>query len=78
MPIIKNQTGDSDEKKNYRPIALVTPASKMFKLCLSKCFEDYLCTHAHQFAFKSKHSTDLCIYTVKSVFKYYTLQNRPT
>ena len=46
------------KKKNYRPIALVTPASKMFKLCLSKCFKDYLCTHAHQFAFKSKHSTE--------------------
>ena len=32
-------------------------------------------THDHQFGFKSKHSTDMCIFTVKSVIKYYTEQN---
>ena len=33
VPIIKNKTGDTSNKKNnYRPIALVTTASKMFEL----------------------------------------------
>ena len=32
-------------------------------------------THEQQFGFKSKQSTDMCIFTVKSVIKYYTEQN---
>ena len=32
-------------------------------------------THDQQFGFKSKHSTDMCIFTVKSLIKYYTEQN---
>ena len=30
VPIIKNKTGDTSDKNNYRPIALVTAASKIF------------------------------------------------
>ena len=37
----------------------------------------YLITYDHQFGFKSKHSTDMCIFTVKSIVKYYTRQNSP-
>ena len=72
MSIIKNKTGDTSDKNNYRPIALVTAASKIFELCLSVIFENYLFTHDQQFGFNSKHSADFCIYTVKSVSKYYT------
>ena len=36
--------------------------------------EQYLHTHDHQFGFKKQHSTDMCIFTVKSVIKYYTKQ----
>ena len=31
----------------------------------------------HQFGFKSQHDTDVCIFTVKSVIKYYTKQTSP-
>ena len=34
--------------------------------------------HNHQFGFKSRHTTDMCIFTVKSLIKkymYYTDQN---
>ena len=34
--------------------------------------ETYLITHDHQFGFKAKHSTDMCIFTVKTLVKYYT------
>ena len=37
--------------------------------------EMYLDTDDHQFGFKSQHATDMCIFTVKSVIKYYTKQN---
>ena len=77
VPIIKNKTGDTSDKNNYRPIALVTAASKIFELCLCVILENYLFTHDQQFSFKSKHSTDFCIYTVKSVSKYYTQHHSP-
>ena len=77
VPIIKNKTRDTSDKNNYRPIALVTAASKIFELCLSIILEDYLVTHDQQFDFKRKHSTDLCVFTVKSVTKYYTQENSP-
>ena len=77
VSIIKNKTGDTSDKNNYRPIALVTAASKIFELCLSVILENYLFTHGQQFGFKSKHSTDFCIYTVKSVSKYYTQHHSP-
>ena len=35
----------------------------------------YLITHDHQFGFKTKHSS--CIFTVKSIIKYYTGHNTP-
>ena len=75
VPIIKNKTGDSSDKGNYRPIALVTACSKIFEICLLKMLEIYLNTHDHQFRFESQHATDMCIFTVKSVIKYYTKQN---
>ena len=75
VPIIKNKTGDSSDKGNYRPIALVTACSKIFEICLLKMLEIYLNTHDHQFGFKSQHATDMYIFTVKSVIKYYTKQN---
>ena len=75
VPIVKNKTGDTSDKNNYRPIAIVTVASKLFEICILKVLDAYLITHDHQFGFKYKHSTDMCIFTVKSVIKYYTEQN---
>ena len=67
VPIIENKTGDNSDKNNYRPIALVTAASKNFEICILEALARYLITHDHQFGFKSKHSTDMCIFTVKSI-----------
>ena len=54
------------------PIALVTAASNNFEICLLKILEMYLITDDHQFRFKSKHSADMCIFSAKSIMKYYT------
>ena len=64
VPIIKNKTEDSSDKNDYRPMALVTASSKLFEICILEVLDTYLLTHDHQFRFKSKHSTDMCIFTV--------------
>ena len=48
-----------------------------FEICILEVLEMYLITHDHQFGFKRKHSTDMCIFTVKSIAKCYTRQNNP-
>ena len=72
--IIKNKTGDTSDKNNYRPIALVTAASKLFEICILEILETYLLTHDYQFGFKAKNSTDMCIFTVKTLIKYYMIK----
>ena len=77
VPIIKCKTGNTADKNNYRPIALVTACSKIFEICLLEIIEKYLDTHDHQFGFKKKHLTDIGIFTLKSVIKYYTQRRTP-
>ena len=49
----------------------------MSKNTIMKLIETHLFTTDNQFGFKRQHGTDLCIFTVKSVIKYYNLCNRP-
>ena len=71
VPIVKNKSGNLSDSNNYRPIALATIVSKMLEsVLLLKCVE-YLSTSDNQFGFKSLHSTDLCIYTLKEFIEYY-------
>ena len=39
------------QKNNYRPIALVTAASKLFEICILEILETYLLTHDYQYGF---------------------------
>ena len=73
VPIWRNRQGDTSDKNNYRPIAIVTLISKMFELCFMKLMESYLVTKDNQLRFKIQLSTDVCIFSVKSVIKYYNL-----
>ena len=75
VPIIKNKTGDTSDKNNYRPIAFVNATFKLLEMYLLEILQMYLITHDHQFG--SKHSADMCIFTVKSIIKYYTGHNTP-
>ena len=77
IPILKNKNGDTSAKSNHRPIAIVTAMSKIFELCLSRIMDVYLFTSDNQFGFKQKQSTDLCIYTVKSIIQYYNYYSSP-
>ena len=75
VPILRNRQGDTSDKNNYRPIAIVTAMSKILELCIMKLIETHLLTSDNQVRFKRQHGTDLCIFTVKSVIKYYNLCN---
>ena len=71
VPIIKNKCGSLADSNNYRPIDIVTIVSKIFEsIILYKC-EEFLYTCDNQFRFKPKHSTELCIYTLKEFINYY-------
>ena len=76
IPIVKNKSGNLSDSNNYRPIALATIVSRILEsVLLIKCGE-YLTACDNQFGFKSCHSTDLCIYTLKEFIEYY--KNRGT
>ena len=69
--IIKNKCGNLVDSNNYRPIAIAIIVSNLFEsIILYKC-EEFLYTCDNQFEFKPKHSTELCIYTLKEFIDYY-------
>jgi hypothetical protein len=60
VPIVKNKNCDITSPYNYRPIALVTVASKILELLILQRCEDKLYTADAQFGFQSDHSTETC------------------
>ena len=56
---------------NYRPIAIATIVSKLFESVIFYKCEEFLLTCDNQFGFKPKHSTELCICTLKEFTDYY-------
>ena len=65
VPLIKSKTGDTIDKNNYRPIAIVTVLSKKNEFSILNII---LRTSGNQFGFKKKHSTNMAIYVSKSAF----------
>ena len=71
VPIIKNKCGNLADSINYRPIAIATILYKLFESIVLYNFEEFLYTcDNNQFGFKPKHSTELCIYTLKEFIDY--------
>ena len=71
VPIIKDKSGMINSKDNYRPIAIASTMSKLLEKVLLERLKNYLFTSSHQFGFKSKHSTDACIYVLKETINNY-------
>ena len=67
---MKNRNGDLSDKNNYRPIALSSIISKVFKNVILFRLEEYLWTTDNQFGFKAGHSTDLCVYALTEFREY--------
>ena len=75
VPIVKNKRASICSKANYRPIALASIVSKIFEKLLYDRISYALTTCSNQFGFKTKHSTDMCIYAFKeAVLKYRSLK----
>jgi len=77
VPLVKHKTGNMQDKNNYRPIALVTAASKVLEIVILNHIELYIDTSHNQFGFKRKHSTDICVFALKNVIQFYKQHNSP-
>ena len=77
VPIIKDKSGKVSDKSNYRPVALSTAISKVFEQIMLNRLVPYLNTTCNQFGFKKKHSTDMCIFLLKEVIRYYHNNSSP-
>ena len=77
VPIIKDKSGNISDINNYRPIALTTVASKILEKLLLVRLKNHLYTTDNQFSFKTKHSTDMCVFTLKSVIDLYISSSSP-
>lgn len=75
VPVVRNKTANISSIENHRPIALASILSKVAQLILLDCFQEYLATAEHQFGFKNKHSTDMCIDALKEVVSTYRKPN---
>ena len=77
VPVIKDKTGVSSDKSNYRPIALCSIISKLLESVILKTAAIFLSSSDYQFAFKSSHSTDMCVYALKEVVGFYLSHSSP-
>lgn len=77
VPLIKDKHGDLSDHENYRPLALTCVISKLFEFLVLHRYEKVLYTTANQFGFKSKLSTDMCIFSLKQIVDYYNMYNSP-
>lgn len=75
VPVLKEKTGRLNSMDNYRPIAIASILSKVLERIILYRMEKYLLTTDNQFGFKSKHSTDLCIYVLKEAITKYQGHN---
>ena len=69
---IKNKCGNLADSNNYRPVAIATIVLKFFLSLLFYISAKSSYTHEIiKFGFKPKHSTELCIYTIKEFVYHY-------
>ena len=77
QPIVKNNLKSKAKSDNYRPIAIATALSKLIEKIMYIRMKEHLVTTDNQFAYKSKHSTDQCIFVLKDVINYFHRLNTP-
>ena len=66
VSILKNRQGDTSDKNNCRPIAIVTALSTIFELYIMNLIESHLLTKENQFGFK-KNILLTCVYLLLSL-----------
>ena len=71
VPIIKDKNKRIADKSNYRPICLSNVITKVIEYVLLHRLEGFLSTTGNQFGFKRNHGTELCVFTLKELIRYY-------
>ena len=71
IPIIKNKNKRISDKDNYRPICLANVFTKVVEKVLYSRMEGYLQSTSNQFGFKRKHGTEMCVFVLKKLIRYY-------
>ena len=77
IPIVKDKRESVTDSDNYRPVAITTVFSKIFEIIILDKYGHLFVTQANQFGFKKGHSTDMCIFVLKSIIDYYISQSSP-
>ena len=72
VPLVKDRNGSHDKLSNYRGITLSPVISKLFEVCLSEKFSQFLSSHRLQFGFKRGSGCSSAIFVVQQVVQYYT------
>lgn len=76
VPLVKNATGDTGDKNNYRPISLATVISKVLDRILDVHISP-IALHEAQFGFRKGLSTESAILTLKYAVDYYLGRGTP-
>ena len=71
VPIIKNKNKRISDKNNYRPICISNVFTKVVEKVLYSRMEDYLQSTNNQVGFKRKHGTEMCVFVLKKLIRYY-------
>ena len=71
IPIIKNKNKRISDKDNCRPICLANVFTKVVEKVLYSRMEGYLQSTSNQFGFKRKHGTEMCVFVLKVLIRYY-------
>ena len=77
IPIFKDKKGLVTDKDNYRPVAVTSVVSKSIELILLIRLQNQLETVCNQFGFKTKHGTDMCVFSLKQIIEYYNSRSSP-
>lgn len=77
VSIVKNKTGDTSDKTNYRPISLATIVAKVLDSLLNTQLDKYIQLHDNQFGFRPGLSTESALLCLKQTVRYYTDKNTP-
>ena len=73
VPIIKDKNKRINDKNNYRPICIANVCCKVCEKVFLTRIETYLCTSANQFGFEKQHGTEMCVFVLKELVRYYML-----
>ena len=72
IPIIKDKLGITNQRKNYRPIAIISMTMKLFEWIFLLIHGQKLGLDDLQYAYQAKCSTTMCTWSVIETIDYFT------